>query len=287
MIICRLKLLILAIISICFVQQVYSKSPASDSSYHPYHVNYWVSGSICSVGLLLNVLGTPNTLHKDKISPDEINSLNKNLINSFDRWALKQDPSQRAVEESYSSYTVAGSILLPGFLLLDKQIRQDWSKVLMMYMETMTITNNIYEWTYLGPSFQNKYRPIVYYSNVSDDKRLNGNNRNSFYSGHNAVVAASSYFMAKVYCDFNPQIGNNKYFIYGAATIPPLILGYIRVKELNHFPSDVLVGLGVGALVGIIIPELHRFQDDNISLGVYSNHESTGLAVKWQPDFLK
>jgi hypothetical protein len=45
--------------------------------------------------------------------------------------------------------------------------------------------------------------------------------------------------------------------------------------------------MGVGALCGIVIPELHRFKDKNISLGLYSSAEGTGIAIHWQPDFLK
>jgi membrane-associated phospholipid phosphatase len=59
------------------------------------------------------------------------------------------------------------------------------------------------------------------------------------------------------------------------------------VKSLAHFPSDVMVGMGVGALCGIIIPELHRFQDKNISLGLYSSPAATGIAITWRPEFLE
>jgi membrane-associated phospholipid phosphatase len=159
--------------------------------------------------------------------------------------------------------------------------------VLLMYVETMSITPNIYEWSPLGPTFQNRIRPLAYYDQLPIEKRRSGGSRNSFYSGHDAVVTASTFFMAKVYCDYHPEIGNNKYLLYGAATIPPLIMGYFRVKALAHFPSDVLVGMGVGALCGIVIPELHHFQDKNISLGLYSSAEGTGIAITWQPDFLK
>jgi membrane-associated phospholipid phosphatase len=171
--------------------------------------------------------------------------------------------------------------------MFDKQIKRDWVDVLLMYVETMSITPNIYEWTPLGVNFQNRIRPIAYYDQLPYDQRNSANNRNSFYSGHTAVVAASTFFMVKVYCDYNPGIGDNKYLLYGAATIFPLIEGYCRVKAIAHFPSDVLVGLGVGALCGIIIPELHRFKDKNISLGLYSSSLATGIAIKWQPDFLK
>ena len=128
---------------------------------------------------------------------------------------------------------------------------------------------------------------MAYYDQLTYDQRKSGSNRNSFYSGHDAVVSASTFFMAKVYCDYNPGIGNNKYFLYAAATIPPLDMGYFRVKALAHFPSDVLVGLGVGAVCGFVIPELHRLQDKNFSLGLYSSSEGTGITMKWQTNFLK
>ena len=283
----RRRLIIFAFFGICLAQQLYSQSSASDSSFHPYHVNYWVSGSICGVGVVANYLGIAQSLNKKEVSLLEIQTLNKGIINGIDSWALKQDPSKMGTFENYSDYTLALSVILPGFLMFDKQIRQDWSDVLLMYTETMSITPNIYEWSFLGPAFQNKFRPLTYYDQLTYDQRKSGNNRNSFYSGHVATVAASTFFMVKVYSDYNPKIGDNKYLLYGAATIPPLILGYCRVKALKHFPSDVMVGIGVGALCGIIIPELHRLQDKNISFGLYSSSEATGIAIKWQPSFLK
>jgi membrane-associated phospholipid phosphatase len=283
----RLKFIILAFFGICLAKQVYSQSPASDSSFHPYHINYWVTSPIIGVGMVTNYLGISNTLHKAGLTSAELQGLNKDIINSFDRWSLHQDPFKRETFDNYSNYTIAAGVVLPFLLLFDKQIRKDWFDVLLLYMETMTITTNIYEWSFLGPNFQNRFRPIAYYDQLTYDQRKTGTNRNSFYSGHVATAAVSTFFMVKVYSDYNPGIGNNKYLLYVAATIPPLILGYFRVKATEHFPSDIMVGLGVGALCGIIVPELHRFQDENISLGLYSSPEATGIAIKWQPNFLK
>jgi len=221
------------------------------------------------------------------LSPLEIQALNKRTINGIDSWALRQDPSKKDAFANTSDYVLASTVVLPVFLMFDKQIRKDWLDVLLMYVETMSITPNIYEWSPLGVTFQNRIRPVAYYDQLAYDQRKSGDMRNSFYSGHTAVVTASTFFMAKVYCDYHPELGDNKYLLYGAATIPPLIEGYFRVKGLRHFPSDVMVGLGVGALCGILIPELHRFQDKNVSLGLYSSAEGTGVTIKWQPDFLK
>ena len=283
----RRRLIVLVCLSICLAQQVYPQSSARDTSFHPYHINYWVTGSLIGVGLTTNYLGVSRVFHKQILSPAEIQNLNRDVINGFDVWALKQDPSTRQKFATYSDYAVASTVVLPVLLMFDKQIRRDWLDVLLMYVETMSITPNIYEWSPLGVTFQNRIRPLAYYDQLTYDERKSGSNRNSFYSGHEAVVKASTFFMAKVYSDYHPEIGNNKYLLYAAATIPPLIEGYFRVRALAHFPSDVLVGMGVGALCGIVIPELHRFQDKNISLGLYSSSEATGLTLKWQPDFLK
>jgi len=281
------KFIILSFLGICLAQQVYPQSFANDSSFHPYHVNYWVTGTLIGTGLSANYLGEGMVFHKVDLSLLEIQALNKSTINNIDSWAFKQDPSKMATFASYSDYFLAFTVVLPVSLMFDNQIRQDWVDVLLMYVETMSITPNIYEWSPLGVNFQNRIRPIAYYDQLTYDQRKSANNRNSFYSGHEAVVTASTFFLAKVYSDYNPRIGNNKYLLYAAATIPPIIEGYFRVKAIAHFPSDVLVGMGVGALCGILIPELHRFQDKNISLGLYTSSVATGLAVNWQPDFLK
>ena len=278
---------IVALLGLCAAQLVYAQSSARDSSFHPYRVNYWVTGTIIGVGLTTNYLGVTRVLGKDELSLLELQALNKGIINGIDSWALRQDVSNFGSFARYSDYTVATSVVLPVLLLFDKQIRRDWSDVLLMYVETMSITPNIYEWSPLGPTFQNRIRPAAYYDQLSSEQRRTGNNRNSFYSGHVGVVAASTFFLVKVYSDYHPEIGDNKYLLYGAATVPPLILGYFRVRALQHFPSDIMVGIGVGALCGILIPEFHRFQDKNVSFGLYSSTEATGITMKWQPDFLK
>ena len=282
---CNFIILLFSII--CLAKPVFSQSSDIDSSFHPYHFNYWVTGSIIGVGAVANFLGISESQNKIAITPLELQSLNKNVMNGLDIWALKQDPSNTAVYFNYSTGTLITSITLPFLLMFDKQIRHDWFDMLLMYAETMSITDNIYEWSFLGPAFQNKFRPVTYYNQLSYSQRNVGTNRNSFYSGHVAVAAAATFFIAQVYCDYNPGLGDKKYLIYGAALIPPLILGYFRVKTLMHFPSDVMSGLAIGALCGILIPEFNRISTKKVSVGLYSSTEGTGLSLQWRPDLGK
>jgi hypothetical protein len=175
-----------------------------------------------------------------------------------------------------------GIFLLPSLLMIDKNIRKDWLHILFMYVEGHTITFTMYNYSPLGPYFQNRYRPAVYYPELGADAQKNSNNRNSFYSGHVASCTYSTFFMVKVYCDYHPNIGAAKYLLYLAASVPPLALGYARIRSLDHFPSDVAVGFGLGAILGIVIPALHKVPCSKyLSLGLSTAPEAVGASIRW------
>jgi membrane-associated phospholipid phosphatase len=252
-----------------------------------YHVNYPVVGSIIGVGMIGDFFAIHRLKNKATITDEELLFANtdqqKKLINSIDRWALKQNPSDRALWKGVSDYGQIGIFLLPTLLLIDKPIRKDWFDLLLMYVEGHTITFTFYNYSCLGPTFVNRYRPAVYYSELSTKDRENSNNRNSFYSGHVASCAYSTFFMAKVYCDYHPNIGAGKYLLYLAASVPPLIMGYARIGALAHFPSDGVVGFALGAIIGIVVPELHKNRKyDQLSFGMFTSPDSMGLSICWK-----
>jgi membrane-associated phospholipid phosphatase len=270
------------------VKPMYSQSPVRDSTFHPYHVNYWITGGIIAVGIPAILIGSPLITNKSKLTIAELQSLNRNDINPIDRWALNLDPSKMSYYANVSDITLTGIILLPALDLFDHSIRQDWLDIALMYAETQIIVNDIYLYAPFGPLFQNRYRPAVYYDALgTSGARMTAWNRSSFYSGHVASAAAATFFTVKIFCDYHPELGNMKYLLYGAAAIPPLIEGYLRMKALDHFPSDILVGLGVGALCGILIPEIHRIKIENVSMGLYSSPVGTGISFTWQPDCIQ
>ena len=264
----------------------------SDSSKHVYYVNYWVTGGIIVAGGAAGILSIPGRA-KSNITDAELAAVDRNTVPSFDRWSLNQDPSIVPTYENISTIMQFGMGALPLALLIDPDIRKDGLDVMLMGLEVNAVVIGIYAVSPLGPLFQTRYRPIVYYPSRiyapnQVDQNLyinnpvdlaNNNNKNSFYSGHVASAAAASFFMAKVYCDYHPDA--NKYIVYSAAAIPPLVMGYVRLMALDHFPSDVAVGLAVGTVCGILIPELHKIGDKDLSVGAYSSPTSTGLTLNW------
>ncbi len=267
-----------------FVCSISALCQTQDSSKRKkiYHVNYLTNSLIIAGGLATDYPAIGRIKGKANLTDAEVLALNTDIINPIDRWALHQNSSQHAMYSKMSDYIeVPIYVVLPTIFAFDKKIRKDWLDLLFMYTEGHVITFTFYNYSWLGPTFQNRYRPITYYTDLPMNDRTTGNNRNSAYSGHTASVAFTSFFMAKVYCDYHPNLGGCKYLIYTAALIPPVIMGYLRVRALAHFPSDDMVGLSVGAVVGIVIPELHKFNYKGVTLGLTSIPGATELNMCW------
>ena len=252
-----------------------------------YHINYFVEGAIIAVGMTGDLFAIPRLKSKEKLTDEELLFVNsdqqKDLMNSVDKWALHQPATNRDMWKKVSDYGEIGIFLLPSLLIIDKNIRKDWLRLLFMYVEGHTVTFTFYNYSPLGPFFQNRLRPAVYYSELGAETQKESGNRNSFYSGHVASCSYSTFFMVKVYCDYHPNIGAMKYLLYAAASVPPLVLGYARMRSLDHFPSDIAVGFGLGAIIGIVVPALHKTRiGKNLSLSVYDSPEATGLSVRWK-----
>jgi membrane-associated phospholipid phosphatase len=259
-------------------------------------MNYWVSGSIDLAAAAGGLLTIPARA-KPNLDSVELANINPNNVPSFDHWSLHQNPALVPTFETYSEILQITMGAIPLALLFDSSIRQDGLEIMMMGLEVNAAAILIYTVSPLGPLFETRYRPIVYYPTTQYPNNYNktiytnnpvdiasGQNKNSFYSGHVASAAAASFFMAKVYSDYHPDA--SQWLVFGAAAVPPLIMGYVRLMALDHFPSDVAVGYAVGTLCGVLIPELHKIGDNNLSMGIYTSPISgTGLTLTWtQPE---
>jgi membrane-associated phospholipid phosphatase len=248
-----------------------------DTSARPvYRMNRLATIGITAGGAIASVAGTFAMQHKKVVTESEIAGLDPEAINGFDRWVLDQPIPDTNTFTRVSTIALSLTEVLPFVLFFDKSIQKDWINITLMLLETDAIALTIYECSPLGPLFQNKFRPMVYKKDFIHAPE-EGEVRNSFFSGHTMAAAASSFFMAKVYSDYHPEA--NQFLLYGAACIPPLYMAYLRLRALEHFPSDVLVGFGVGAACGVIIPSLHLVPDNDVKIGIYTSPNSTGLRL--------
>jgi membrane-associated phospholipid phosphatase len=208
---------------------------------------------------------------KDDITLAELESLDRQNVPGFDRWGIR--PFNDKIDKA-SYIPFYGAMPAPLLLLLDKKIRKDGFKVMFLYLETMAVTGLMYTGSmYLT----NRYRPYVYDDRSPMDKRLTGNSKNSFYAGHVHLVASSVFFMAKVWSDYHPE-SKAKWLWYTGAAAVTGATALMRHQAGMHFPSDLLLGAGLGAATGILVPALHKNKsaDDRLTLSPYFGNGSKG-----------
>jgi membrane-associated phospholipid phosphatase len=160
--------------------------------------------------------------------------------------------------------------------MADKKIRQDWADILLLFVETQAIVGNLYSWGCVV--YVDRIRPLVYNPDVPWEERTGVRTQNAYYSGHTSTSASASFFAAKVYCDYHPELGSKKYLIYSLALVPPVVTGFFRYKGMKHFPTDVLTGLVVGSAAGILIPHFHKRTPANLSIAPFAGNVN-GLAL--------
>jgi len=214
---------------------------------------------------------------KDRSSESKILSLDKNDINGFDRWAVRPYSEKIGKQGNMVFY---GSMPLPFLFLVCKDTRKDFFKLAFLYLEAMSITGFLYTGSVY---FNDRYRPYAYSDETPMTWRTRGGAKNSFYAGHVALVATSTFFMAKVYADYNPdsKIKWLGYTIAGAATGT---IAYLRYRGGFHFPSDILLGITQGTLTGILVPHFHKnkLKDPNLSLFPYSDGQARGVSLVYK-----
>ena len=157
-----------------------------------------------------------------------------------------------------------GLISLPGNL-------KDRFSIVYMFYEGFYITGGLVT---LSKGNTNRYRPFTYLSqdqvsNLSQESQeeyledIEGSDiEDSFFSGDAAKTAYGFTFFAKTFNDYYPSSRFKKWIWAGSITAIGLH-GYFRVKSGKHFPTDVIFGSLIGGGVGLIIPHLHKVQEEN------------------------
>ncbi len=221
-----------------------------------YKLNYKWEAPFTAGMFVFNVYGFYLLGQKPNLSINEANALNQNDVWSFDRKVFSQSYPAPSGIYDFSDIVLWTSYVAPALLFFDKEIRDSWLDITILYFEIQSVNLNIYLWC--GPIFTKRVRPLVYIEDESLDYKLGPETTDSFFSGHTSMVAGASFFIAKVYTDYHPELGGKKWFIYGAATIPPVVVGYCRYRGFMHFPTDLILGGLVGAAIGISVPHLHK-----------------------------
>mgnify|MGYP002377780069 CR=1 FL=1 len=174
-----------------------------------------------------------------------------------DVWAFDRSPTYNWSRPAakVSDFIMFGAMASPALLLLDRDIRQQsgW-RVAVMGAQVFALNTGI---TNLTKILVKRTRPFVYNPNAPMDYKTREDARLAFFSGHTSVTSSMSFFTAKVYHDHHRGSRALPY-VWAGAAIVPAVTGYLRWRAGKHYITDIITGYAVGALVGILVPELYR-----------------------------
>lgn len=251
----------------------------SDKKNTVYKIKPWVDIPVTVAFAGYTVYSMGIIYSRDKVPEAEILALNRNDVNSFDR-PVTYNYSEKS--NSNSDIFFYGSMPLPLVLLLDKNIRKDAGRVGLLFFEAMGTTGVLYT---TSAMIANRYRPYAYNPEAPIGVRTSGNIKNSFFAGHPALVATATFFTAKVFSDYHPNM-KNKWILYTIAGAAATATGVYRMQGGYHFRSDVIVGVTIGSLVGVLIPHLHKnktFATAKLRLLPNFGNGSSGFTLLYKP----
>jgi membrane-associated phospholipid phosphatase len=75
-----------------------------------------------------------------------------------------------------------------------------------------------------------------------------------------ALVGTSTFFIAKVLNDYHPD-SKAKWLPFTLASLATGTTAYLRYRGGEHFLSDIVIGVVVGTLSGVLVPHVHKNKD--------------------------
>ena len=241
----KLKVVIFFALLIC-CSHVFAQSES------PYKTSWKADGLAIAGGVGLSALGLSLIKNKKDLTEAEVNALSRDDVFFMDRFSAG-DFSDKADKDSYIPF-YGSFAAVPIIMLLNKNERNHAGQVMALFVETMSVTGALFSIT---AGSVERSRPFVYNTSLPMAERTDSDAQRSFFAGHTAATATATFFAAKVFSDFNPDSKARPY-VWAAAAVVPAAVGYMRLKGGQHFLSDNLLGYGIGAGVGILVPHLHK-----------------------------
>jgi len=264
------------IFRLIFSLLIFTILQSSSFAQSPYKLDMKKESIIFGSGIGLGVIGL---IINDDILPftlDEINALNRNDVNKFDRSATY---NWSPTAGNASDIIIAATILSPALLAFSDEVRNDFTPVLVMYFQTL-ILSEVLPLTLKG--ITQRTRPFVYNENAPLEEKQTEDAKRSFFSGHTSAAFAMAVFLSTVYSDYHP---NSKWkpFVWGVSLLAASTVGYLRYAAGKHFTTDIITGALVGSAVGYFIPFLHRTNESDldVSLGINGNGSTINFLYKF------
>ncbi len=248
----------------------FSFSQNNNSS--PFKLDTGTETILLTSGAVLGITALAILLNSDPLTKEQINKLNPDDVNSFDRSFLGVYN-----EDELGDVLLYSSYLLPLTFLTNSETKKDFGDLSLMYGEVLLLNASI---NGIVKGLSERIRPFVYDERSPLEEKTTVDAKLSFYSGHTSSTASNTFFTAKVFSEYLTD-ETTKVLIWSAAALIPAITGVSRVNNHWHFPTDVIVGYIVGAAIGYIIPLIHKIDNDNTDPSQNIYRPMIGFQIKF------
>lgn len=191
------------------------------------------------------------------LSSDELEELDREGLPRFDRFATRRWSPTAA---TMSDVLLYGSAAAPLLLFTETGRGMDDGDLGLMYAETLLLQNGL---TALVKGLVRRPRPFAYNGDPSipEELRRSQHTVRSFPSGHTSTAFAAAVFAGEVYARLHPD-DPSRHWVRGGGLVAAAATAWLRVAAGRHFPSDVVAGAALGALVGWAVPRMHEVEPD-------------------------
>jgi len=234
-------------------------------SQSPYSLDTGREIAIFGGGIILGVVDNKIIETTEPIPYEELKTLSRKNINSFDRGAT-YNWSQSAAD--WSDILLITSIASPLLLFTSSAVRNDAGTYTTMYFQNILTTYSV---SHLPKAMIRRYRPYSYNNEVDDEIRSSPAATLSFFSAHTSISFASAVFLSTTFNKYNPD-SNLTPYIWGTSLLFASVVGYLRYASGNHFPTDIIAGAIVGSVVGFLIPLIHESNEEEKGTIIHSGN---------------
>ena len=185
--------MILNIRNAVFWLLIVSFLPTSTSNLNaqsPYSLETGREIAIFGGGIILGVVDLKIIENTEPIPYEELKTLSRKNINSFDRGATYNWSPQAA---DWSDILLITSVVSPLLLFTSSAVRDDARTYTTMYLQNIL---TIYSVSHLPKPLVRRYRPYSYNTEVDDSIRIRKGATLSFFSAHTSVSFASAVFLS-------------------------------------------------------------------------------------------
>lgn len=188
----------------------------------------------------------------------------KSNLLGIDSLAVKQHVDSNAnLHSTIALAAAAGFALLDPFLSAS---RDGWNAALadaVLYVESIVFAAALTDFTKISVR---RPRPVAYVRCAGGTSEMlppgctETDLALSFFSGHASIVAAIGSTATYLAFERAGASEPRPWITLGVSVAMCTFVSYERVRSGKHFPTDVIAGTLAGAMIGVMLPHLHRYQ---------------------------